>query len=263
MDTAPASDEHDEVQWSRKGGTRLTCAIGDVHGHIDKLEALLDHCARFCAGHALRLVFVGDYVDRGPDSCAVVALLRELTVRAVDEVICLRGNHEELVVGAATQRLGDLPGRPSLADWLERNGGGAATLASYGVTNARDLPPEHLAWLGTRPASFDDGRRFFVHAGVRPGCPLRDQAQQDMVWIREPFLSHTGAFERLIVHGHTPVAGRRPDLRSNRLNMDSGAGYDGPLSAAVFDDASRGPIAFLNDRGEMRELGTRVEGRHQ
>ena len=254
MDGAAGGDEHDEPQ--NGGRDVLTCAIGDVHGRIGKLEALLDRCARFCAGRPVRLVFVGDYVDRGPGSRAVVQLLMDLAQRDPADVVCLAGNHEALLLGAADGTLESLPGRPTLADWVGGNGGGAATLASYGVTLAGDLPPEHLAWMRALPLSHDDGLRFFAHAGVRPGHTLDLQVKEDLMWIREPFLSYSGTFERLIVHGHTPVAARVPDLRANRLNIDTGAGYDGPLTAAVFDGRSRDPIAFLSDCGDDREFHT-------
>jgi serine/threonine protein phosphatase 1 len=254
MDGAARGDDRAELRNKRRPDGELTFAVGDVHGHIGKLEALLGRCARFSAGAPMRLVFVGDYVDRGPDARAVIELLLDLTRHDPDDVICLRGNHEELLLGAAAGQLDMLPGRPTLSSWLGGNGAGAATLVSYGVERASDLPPQHLAWMAMLPARYDDGRRLFVHAGVRPGCALEHQVEEDLVWIREPFLSHDGSFGRLVVHGHTPVAARRPDLRANRLNLDSGAGYDGPLTAAVFDDHQRDPIAFLNDRGEMRPL---------
>jgi len=259
MDGAASGDEHDEPHKGGRGGGLMTCAIGDVHGQIGKLEALLDRCARYSAGGALQLVFIGDYVDRGPNSRAVVELLVDLLQRNPGDVICLSGNHEAVVLAAATDRLDTLPDKPTMDEWIGGNGGGAATLASYGVTRARDLPPEHLAWMAALPLFHDDGTRFFTHAGVRPGHSLDRQRKDDLLWIREPFLSYTGMFERLIVHGHTPVAARIPDLRANRLNLDSGAGYDGPLTAAVFDDRSRDPIAFLTDRGDVRELRANAE----
>jgi serine/threonine protein phosphatase 1 len=261
MDGAASGDEHDEPGKGGRDAGALTCAIGDVHGHIGKLEALLDRCTRYCAGRAMQLVFIGDYVDRGPDSRAVIELLLDLIARNPGDVICLSGNHEAVVLAAAEGRLDALPDKPTMEVWLGRNGGGAATLANYGVAHARDLPPEHLAWMAALPLFHDDGMRFFAHAGVRPGRPLDQQRRADLLWIREPFLSYTGMFERLIVHGHTPVAARVPDLRANRLNLDSGAGYDGPLTAAVFDDRSRDPIALLNDSGDVRELRANVDRR--
>jgi serine/threonine protein phosphatase 1 len=93
--------------------------------------------------------------------------------------------------------------------------------------------------------SYDDGRRFFVHAGIDPERPLDAQDDFDLVWIREPFLSDGRDYGRLVVHGHTPLPDGTPDLRSNRLNLDTGAGFGGPLTAAVFSDDSTPPIGFL------------------
>ena len=228
----------------------LTCAIGDVHGHIDKLRVVLDRCERR-AGTDARLIFIGDYVDRGPDSRAVVELLMDLQQRRPERVVCLRGNHEAVVVAAAREELHTLPGDVDVALWLSDMGGGLDTLASYGVAHPSEFPSEHLDWMAALPAFYDDGQRFFAHAGVHPDRALAEQQEDDLVWIREPFLSHSKAYGRLVVHGHTPVAARIPDFRVNRLNIDTGAGYDGPLTAAIFDDRSRDPLVFLTTRGEI------------
>jgi serine/threonine protein phosphatase 1 len=131
------------------------------------------------------------------------------------------------------------------ADYWTRQGG-AATLRSYGAERARDLPGAHLDWLRSLPLSYDDGRRFFVHAGIDPRNSLAAQREQDLLWIREPFLSDRRDHGRLVVHGHTPTAAGRPELRTNRLNLDTGAVFGGPLTAAVFGDAETTPIAFLD-----------------
>jgi serine/threonine protein phosphatase 1 len=235
------------------GQAGLTCVIGDIHGHIRKLEALLKLCEARAGGDA-RLVFIGDYVDRGPDSRSVVALLIDLQQRKPGQVLCLRGNHEAVVLAAAQDRLNELPGGVDMDAWLSARGGGLQTLESYGVPKASDLPREHLAWMASLPFHYDDGQRYVAHAGVRPGLGLADQEEDDLLWIREPFLSHAGDFGRLVVHGHTPVAARIPDLRSNRLNVDTGAGYDGPLTAALFDHRQRDPLAFLAVGGEVSRL---------
>jgi serine/threonine protein phosphatase 1 len=239
-----------ETSTQSASGAGWTCVIGDVHGQIGKLKPLLDLCESR-AGVQARFVFLGDYVDRGPDAKAVVEALIDLQRRKPGQVVCLRGNHEAVVVAAAHDRLRTPLNDVDVAAWLRPQGGGRATLASYGVQCASDLPRAHLDWMASLPLFYDDGLRFFAHAGVRPDRKLADQEEEDLLWIREPFLSHTGNFGRLVVHGHTPVAGRVPDMRVNRLNLDTGAGYDGPLSAALFDDRQRDPLAFLTTDGEV------------
>ena len=153
-----------------------------------------------------------------------------------EQVIALKGNHEAVALGVVD---GTMP-----ADyWL--NLGGAATLRSYGVDRAQALPAEHVDWLRSLRSSYDDGRRFFVHAGIDPEQPLDAQREHDMLWIREPFLSDQRDYARLIVHGHTPLASGTPDLRGNRLNLDTAAVFGGPLTAAVFAGDETRPIGFL------------------
>ena len=214
----------------------LTYAIGDVHGCVDKLVRLLARCRAHAGDRRRRLVFVGDYIDRGPDSRGVIETLLKLQ-RSEPEVICLRGNHEALMLDAVES--GDE------ALWL-LNGGGE-TLESYDATQALDLPAELVDWADALPLFFDDGRRLFVHAGLNPRVPLDHQTEQDLLWIREPFLSSRNDFGRLVVHGHTPLRAGVPDLRSNRLNIDTAAVFGGPLTAAVFEEHRTEPVAFLTD----------------
>jgi serine/threonine protein phosphatase 1 len=214
----------------------LTYAVGDIHGCLDKLRGLLLHCEMHADGRPLAFVFVGDYIDRGPQSSAVIDCLIDLKAQHGGRVVTLMGNHEAMALAA-------IDGRSPTQLWFAQ--GGLATLESYGVAEPRELPRAHADWLRALPLSYDDGRRFFVHAGVNPGASLAAQDDFDLLWIREPFLSHRGDYGRLIVHGHTPLVGGAPDLRGNRLNLDTGAVYGGPLTAAVFDDAQTEPIGFL------------------
>jgi serine/threonine protein phosphatase 1 len=214
----------------------VTYAVGDIHGCLDKLKSLIAACRQHADGRDMRLVFLGDYIDRGPESAGVVRFVLTLQTEAPDRVITLKGNHEAWAVGVAD---GDMQARI----WL-LNGGGA-TLRSYGVTDARELPPAHLQWMRSLRLTHDDGRRLFVHAGVDPRRPLDAQREEDLLWIREPFLDDDRDYGRLIVHGHTPLEDAVPDLRPNRLNLDTGAVFGGRLSAAVFDDAQTEPIAVL------------------
>jgi len=214
----------------------LTYAIGDVHGSLGKLRKLIAKCRKHADGRPMQFVFLGDYIDRGPQSRDVIRSVIELQSEPRAQVVALKGNHEAIALAVID---GALPAE----DWLSE--GGAATLESYGVDNARELPADHVQWLRSLPLSYDDGRRFFVHAGIDPEKPLAEQDAFDLVWIREPFLSDNRDYGRLIVHGHTPVENATPELRGNRLNLDTGAVYGGPLSAAVFDDEQTNPIAFL------------------
>ena len=213
-----------------------TYAIGDIHGMLTRLHALVDLCRKHADGRPSRIVFLGDYIDRGPDSRGVLEFLMQLQSAWIGETIFLRGNHEALVLDAIDNRLAE-------RHWL-RNGG-LDTLKSYGVGMAEELPGRHREWLGALATQYDDGLRFFVHAGIDPARPLDQQIDNDLLWMREPFLSDERPYDRLIVHGHTPTFSGRPDQRTNRLNLDTGAAYGGPLTAAVFTSGSVMPTAFL------------------
>ncbi|MGO9702609.1 MAG: metallophosphoesterase family protein [Xanthobacteraceae bacterium] len=214
----------------------LVFAIGDVHGSLRKLRSLIARCELYADGRPLSFIFLGDYIDRGPESAGVVDCVLDLQSRMPERVIALKGNHEAMVVGVLD---GIIP-----ADyWLAQ--GGAETLHSYGAADAGELPDQHIDWLRSLRLSYDDGRRFFVHAGIDPEKPLDAQQDTDLFWIREPFLSDRRDHGRLIVHGHTPLMTRKPDLRANRLNIDTGAVFGGPLTAAVFGDTEIKPLAFV------------------
>jgi serine/threonine protein phosphatase 1 len=210
-------------------------AIGDIHGSLSALCRLVAECERDADGQPMRLVFIGDYIDRGPDSFGVVDYVMGLQSRLGANVICLMGNHEALALSA----IDDL----NIENWI-LNGGGM-TLRSYNASSVRELPAAHVAWLRSLQPSHDDGLRLFVHAGINPARPLERQDRHDLLWIREPFLSVQHDYGRLIVHGHTPTRTGMPDLRGNRLNIDTGAVYGGPLTAAVFGSEQRNPISFI------------------
>jgi serine/threonine protein phosphatase 1 len=215
---------------------RLTYAVGDIHGALHKLQDLIARCEAHSGGRPRRFVFIGDYIDRGAQSYDVVRLLMQLKADMPDDVVTLMGNHEATLLEI-------IDGTMPAEHWLGQ--GGMQTLQSYGVADARELPPQHVDWLRALPLSHDDGRRFFVHAGVDPRRPLDAQREHDLLWIREPFLSDERDYGRLIVHGHTPIRSGGPDLRSNRLDLDTAAGYGGPLTAAVFSDDATMPLQFL------------------
>ena len=223
----------------------LTFAAGDIHGCCDKLQSLLDACDDIGVGRAGRFVCLGDYVDRGPDSKGVIEHLKRRQADDPENFICLRGNHEEMLIRAADKDRSD---RDLMTWW---GNGGEQTLESYGVNDPGELPTEHLDWMRSLPLQVRDQFRMFVHAGIRPGVALSSQSVEDMLWIREPFLSSDEDHGTFVVHGHTPTRSHRPDLRSNRLNIDTGACFGGPLTAAAFSDESIAPLFFIKDSGEI------------
>lgn len=214
----------------------LTYAVGDIHGRADLLDALMAKIDAHAASRQRRLVFLGDYVDRGPASAAVLDRVRTLQRPEPTHVVCLKGNHEDMMLRAAGSEEWN-------ALWL-RNGGNA-TLRSFGVRRVAEVPADMLEWLAARPTSFEDERRCYVHAGLDPARDRLDQSDQDRLWIRDAFLARDHDFGRFVVHGHTPARDGRPDVRPHRVNVDTGAVYGGPLTAAIFDESEDAPVGFL------------------
>ncbi len=224
-------------------------AVGDIHGRHDLLQPLLArieaHMSRYPALWPY-LVFPGDYVDCGTFSRQVVDQLISLNGR--QEVVFLKGNHEHYLIEFTKNP-------PFLAYWLQY--GGFDTLRSYGVIPTKSSDPReqellamslclilhengHLEFLRNLEASFTCGDFFFAHAGVRPGVPLDQQNERDLREIRNDFLMHDASFGKIVVHGHTPVL--EPDVRSNRINIDTGAFATGQLSCLVLE---RDEIEFI------------------
>jgi serine/threonine protein phosphatase 1 len=223
-----------------------TYAIGDIHGHLDRLKAAHDLIARDIAQHgAGSVMHVGDLVDRGPDCRGVVEFLLSGHNAGADW-ITLKGNHDRLFTrfldrpDAQDARL-----RPDLS-WLHPRIGGAATLASYGIANPADrpiapvhaeailaVPDTHRRFLETLPTYHQTGDLIFVHAGLRPGRALRDQTEGDLLWIRAEFLDDPRDHGGLVIHGHTVVD--TATHYGNRVNIDTGAAYGGPLTAIVIE----------------------------
>lgn len=216
----------------------LTYAIGDIHGCADALTRLLAEIERHRAGRPRRLVFLGDYVDRGPDSAAVVRILRDLQADEPDAVTCLMGNHEALMLEAYRAGLG-------AAAWIEN--GGDATLAAFGVQDPERLPHDVLAWMSGLPTVHADDRRYFVHAGFRPGQRGIDPDVTARLWIRAPFTTDDYDFGRHVVHGHTPQKSGRPERRPFRTNLDTACVYGRVLTAGILDGGQDGgPAGFLS-----------------
>lgn len=219
-------------------------AIGDIHGHLDKLIRALD-LIQSDGGEDAEIVFVGDYVDRGPDSRAVIDHLIQGRSDGRQWTF-LKGNHDRAFQYYLQPRPQFDPHMLLGMDWLHDRIGGKETLRSYGVeiedgarhenvhAQARELvPQEHLNFLDQTALIHRREACLFVHAGIRPGVPLGAQSEQDLVWIREPFLSSTQDHGPLIVHGHTAL--RYPEHRGNRVNLDGGAAYGEMLHPAVFE----------------------------
>jgi serine/threonine protein phosphatase 1 len=220
---------------------RRIYAIGDIHGCLDLLDRMIDAIRADLAAHPVDdavTVTLGDYVDRGPDSRGVVERLAGNPFPT--GYVALKGNHEDMLV----RFLHD----PSIGDLWARNGG-LETLHSYGIdvgpimrgrrcgpTAAlfeKALPPAHRAFLASLRLCLSLGRYFFCHAGVRPGVPLANQREEDLLWIRDEFLCHRGDFGKIVVHGHTPSPS--PEVRPNRINVDTGAFITGRLTCAVLE----------------------------
>ena len=214
-------------------------AIGDVHGCADRLGALHGMIAADLQADPAEqplLLHLGDYVDRGPDSAGVVRRLAAGPVLPGVAMVCLCGNHEQMMLAA-------LQGEPDMvANWL-RNGAGA-TLRSWGLGHRDDPAAWRAGMMAELPfleglANFYQRDGYvFVHAGLRPGVPLARQSTEDMLWIREEFLDWIGpvlpeAPEMVVVHGHTPRS--RPEIARRRIGLDTGAVAGGALTCAVLE----------------------------
>ncbi len=221
-------------------------AVGDIHGRLDLLDQLLHQIESDGAATDLvkHIVFLGDYVDRGPQSRAVIERLAAGPPPGFG-AIHLRGNHEATLLDFLEDaRVG--------GNWLTY--GGNATLASYGVVPPPEatpaerleeaqqqfraaLPAHHKSFLTRLRTCVSIGDYHFVHAGVRPGVPLDRQDALDLMWIREEFLASQADHGKVVVHGHTIAL--QPEIRSNRIGIDTGAFATNRLTALVLEGASR------------------------
>jgi len=225
-------------------GQRIYC-IGDIHGRDDLLQLLHDQIAADAATYRglKQIVYLGDYIDRGPASRQVVDRLISQTPVGF-EPIYLRGNHEQAL-------LDFLQDARRMATWL--NWGGKETLNSYGVLLPPNLAPEHIELLGRQLAQripethlkFYDGLLpdhavgdyYFVHAGIRPGVALHKQELGDKLWIREDFTRSQEQHPAVVVHGHSITA--QAEMLPNRIGIDTGAFYTGVLTALVLEENSQ------------------------
>ena len=240
----PSSEFVPTAAASVPAGLRLY-VIGDIHGRLDLLNSLAckvnDDLRQDRVDEAVT-IFLGDYIDRGPHSAGVIERLSAGDFPT--PIVALRGNHEATL-------LSFLDDAGVLGDW--RRYGGLETLVSYGVDVKkvmrgqgydvaleflrRNLPPRHLAFFEQTRLSWSIGDYFFCHAGVRPGVALGHQNERDLLWIRDEFNLYHGAFEKIVVHGHTPV--EEPQVLANRICIDTGAYATGVLTCLVLERANR------------------------
>ncbi|GGX39501.1 serine/threonine protein phosphatase [Tateyamaria omphalii] len=232
-------------------------AIGDIHGQKAELDRVLS-LIEADGGRDADVVFLGDYTDRGPDSRAVLDTLIEGRDAGRNWTF-LKGNHDRMFEWFMADPIRHDPYMMVELYWLHDRLGGNTTLASYGVdasgmrrekdvqADARAaVPQSHLDFLRDLHLNHIVGNLMFVHAGIRPGVALELQTEEDMLWIRQEFHHCTDPHPKLIVHGHTPVDAATHC--GNRINLDTGAGYGRPLTAAVFEDDT---VWLLTDTGRL------------
>lgn len=217
-------------------------AIGDIHGHRERMEALLSNLERGGMAAADTLVFVGDYVDRGPDSAGVIQRLIELKASRPNTVL-LRGNHEQMMLDAR-QRFEPSFDAANVCGNIESGvfwfvEGGQETMKSYGPLNGRRwfeaVPDDHWRFLRETAMEFESSPYLFVHAGVLPAgaqWEMPDFPADPRLWIRYPFIASESDFNgRTVVFGHTPTRDGRPMRLANKVAIDTGVAYGGPLTA--------------------------------
>ncbi len=219
---------------------RRVYAIGDIHGCDAQLANLYEIIAEDLAHRPVDepvLLHIGDYVDRGADTAGVLRRLLRGSPVAGMTVVNLVGNHDETLLNALS---GD---RPAATDWLFA--GGRPALESYGIDPdspreswPENVPPDHLNFLRNLTLTHREGGYFFVHGGIRPGVPLEQQAREDLLRMRQPFLYSEADFGAVVVHGHTPV--KEPVVRHNRVAIDTGAVFGGKMTCLVLEGETLG-----------------------
>ena len=228
-------------------------AVGDIHGRSDLLDPLFAQVDADIVKRPITrpvYVFLGDYIDRGSNSRETIDRL--ISHSETSECVFLKGNHEAIALKCLTDSA-------LLDQWLRL--GGVETLLSYGVPSDmlargrpavelqtayhRSLPQAHFRFFRDLQASFSCGDFFFAHAGVRPNVSLAQQKENDLLWIRDEFLSSNADFGKIVVHGHTP--GKGVEVRPNRINVDTGAYATGRLSCLAIDSNS---LSVIDTGGE-------------
>ncbi len=231
--------------------------LGDIHGQTAHLERALDLIEQD-GGSDAEIVFLGDLVDRGPDSRGVVTALMAGQAAGRNWQV-IKGNHDRMF--SRFVRTGELNDARILSGvgWMHPRLGGLATLESYGISNPSERPLEdafqaaaaavpegHLTFLENLPLYQERDGLLFVHAGILPSAPLADQVEDDLIWIRDEFHAYGNPHPWLIVHGHTAL--EYPEHFGNRIDLDGGAGYGRPIHPAVFEGTK---CWLLTDKGRV------------
>ncbi len=193
-------------------------AIGDIHGNLSHLEQLMEEIKPALNLQKDTLVFLGDYIDRGPDSKGVVDFILQLR-KDLPHVIGLKGNHEDMFLDWV------LNGRNY--DLYLYNGGGG-TIRNYSLEGEFKLPQEHLDFFTSLLLYYETEEYIFVHAGLRGGIPLEEQDPRDLLWIRDEFILSPHNFGKIVIFGHTPL--QRVFIAPNKIGIDTGAVYGGTLT---------------------------------
>jgi serine/threonine protein phosphatase 1 len=216
----------------------FTYVVPDIHGRVDLLRDALGYIADHAGGQAGTVVALGDYVDKGPDSKAVIDLLR-MGPTPGRPFVMLKGNHDAMMV-AALRDPAEMPG------WLAH--GGDAVIESYGG-DPSNVPCGDIAWLDRLALMHIDRFRIYVHAGLDPGVPLDQQTEHTLLWKRYPEGFDVGFGDRHVVHGHDSFSDG-PRLYQRRTNLDTRAWQTGRLVIGIFDDDKPGgPIDFISVQG--------------
>ena len=238
-------------------------AIGDIHGHPQILEKLLKFIRTDAANRELPpvLYFIGDLVDRGPDSKGAISAVVEAMAEFEGSKLHL-GNHDEWLLATLEGKITN----QNLMVWLSGQNGGQDTLTSYctgGVGEfvdfVRTKHPDHIRLLQNASLYTQHGGIVFAHAGIKRGVPMKLQDQETLIWIREGFLDSPENDGRLVIHGHTPVRSGKPEVSENRVDIDTGIFFTGKLTCAVLDPHKKTMEFFQVNRDETEAYPVQPE----
>ncbi len=241
--------------------TELLYGIGDIHGDLDQLQTAHARIVADAGGRDYTVIHIGDLVDRRPESKAVIDYLMAGQAEGEPWVV-LRGNHDRMFAIFLQDPFATDPMLRPDYTWLHPRLGGRTTLASYGVAYRDDkplaqlhaetlaaVPKAHQEYLCGLPNVWQNDLYFFCHAGVKPGVPLDQQIEDDLIWIRQPFHVSAEHYAKVVVHGHTPID--EVVHYGNRINIDTGAAYGKKLSTIVLEGTT---VQLLTEDGRQDVL---------